>query len=136
MATTKLTPAEIEALIARNAELEANAAKVEAATKAGFTFRVSKTGALACYGIGGRFPVQLHPDQWATLLDNHQLVRDALTLHKSSLRMLSDVLAEGKAAKNNGSQTASTPANMADTAVARAAERMAQRDASDPNHGK
>lgn len=130
----KLTDAQIQALMDENARLKAAEQKAQAATKAGFTFRVSSKGALAVYGMGGKFPVQLHPDQWDTLLNGADHIREAIAANAAALVPLKTVLDAAKAAKT-GTATAPTP-SMADTAVASAAARMAQRDANDPNHGK
>ena len=62
---------EIADLRARNAELAANVAKVEAqkgqVTAKAVTMRVSPKGCLSVYGLG-RYPVTLYPTQWKALI--------------------------------------------------------------------
>lgn len=127
--TAKLSQADIDAILAENARLKAEAAKAESAAKAGFTFRVSAKGALAVYGMGGKFPVQLHPDQWTVLLDGAEHIREALRANAANLVPLKTVLDAAKAAKGTGGQATASAPSIAQNAVARAAATMAQRDA-------
>ena len=65
---------------------ENEALKAQAKTKPGqFTLRVSQKGAVSVYGMG-RFPVTLYQEQWKTLLDHADDIREFIAANQSELK--------------------------------------------------
>ncbi len=71
-----------EALLAENEALKTKKVKP-------LTFKVGEKGALSMYGMG-RFPVTLYKQQWRRLLDNANLIEEALKEHDSKLKVKED----------------------------------------------
>jgi len=73
--------AELERLRRENETL-----KAQAKAKPGqFTLKVSQKGAVSVYGMG-RFPVTLYQEQWKTLLDHADEIRDFIEANQSELK--------------------------------------------------
>jgi len=60
--------ADVQALLARIAQLEAQVAR-----KNSITLKVTEKGAVSAYGMG-RFPVTLYGEQWKRLLDMKETI--------------------------------------------------------------
>lgn len=76
--TLEQMQAQIQALMARNAELEAALPKPKTAIK------VSAKGAISVYGLG-RFPVTLYMSQWQALFEKKQEIEDFIIANASQL---------------------------------------------------
>jgi len=72
--------AELERLRAENAALKAGGAKPRV-----FSLKISEKKALSVYGMG-RFPVTLYKEQWQTLLDHADEIRQFLVDHDKELK--------------------------------------------------
>lgn len=71
--------AQINALMAENARLKAQAPKPKA-----IAFKVSPKGAVSVYGLG-RFPVTLYKTQWARLMDQGSQLAQFIQVNDSKL---------------------------------------------------
>lgn len=71
----------------RIAELEAENAKYRESMGAGdkVRFKVGARGGMSMYGFG-RFPVTLYVEQWEKLLENVDLIKEALKKHEKELK--------------------------------------------------
>ena len=70
--------AELERLQAENAQLKASGARK-------IHFKVSQKGAVSVYGMG-RFPITLYKEQWLTLLDLSQQLKDFIKAFDAELK--------------------------------------------------
>jgi hypothetical protein len=114
------------------AQLEA--ASVPKVDATGLTFKITDKGALSVYGIGGRFPAQFHPDQWAVIFSNREKIEQVLQANADKLVTVASILANYvRKGKPSTSVNATVP-TIASTAVDRAAATMAARDAAEQNH--
>ena len=60
--------------------------KAQAKAKPGqFSLKVSQKGAVSVYGMG-RFPVTLYQEQWNTLLDHAEEIREFIEANQSELK--------------------------------------------------
>ena len=76
--TLEQMQAQIQALMARNAELEAAMPKPKVAIK------VSAKGAISVYGLG-RFPVTLYMSQWQALFEKKAAIEQFIVDNASKL---------------------------------------------------
>ncbi|MDG2306082.1 MAG: hypothetical protein P8R42_15825 [Candidatus Binatia bacterium] len=74
--------AELERLRKENAALKAQAK----AKPRQFSLKVSQKGAVSAYGMGGRFPVTLYQEQWKTLLEHADEIREFIVANESQLK--------------------------------------------------
>ena len=65
--------------------LRAELASLKAAQQRNFRLKVSEKGGVSVYGLG-RFPVTLYVEQWNTLLDSADLIRDFMREHAAELK--------------------------------------------------
>lgn len=70
------------ALLARIAELEAQAAQAQRAQQ--LTLKISEKGAVSLYGLG-RFPVTLYAEQWLRVCGHVEPIRQFIQEHTTKL---------------------------------------------------
>jgi len=67
--------------------LRAENAKLRSAAQRSLRFKVSEKGGVSVYGLG-RFPVTLYVEQWTSLLDSADALREYMQEHASELKRL------------------------------------------------
>jgi hypothetical protein len=70
--------AELERLRKENELLKKGATK-------GVSLKVSEKGGVSVYGLG-RFPITLYKEQWLTLLDMEEAIRQFIATHEGELK--------------------------------------------------
>ena len=75
----------LEAMRQEKAKLEAEIAQLRQEQKQEFSIKASVKGCVSVYGLGGRFPTSLYPEQWETLLSHADDVRGFISANKASL---------------------------------------------------
>jgi hypothetical protein len=69
---------ELERLRKENEQLKKGSAK-------GVSLKVSEKGGVSVYGLG-RFPITLYKEQWLTLLDMSETIRDFIAANQATLK--------------------------------------------------
>lgn len=88
--------AEVSALLARIAALEAEAAARKVAKA--LSFKVSEKGAVSVYGMG-RFPVTLYGEQWERLFAHGNELQAFIKANHAGLKVKETTVAVAKAAE-------------------------------------
>ncbi len=107
--TSNLNPPVTDANADLQAQLNAMRAENEAlkaSAKSGLRLQVSEKGGLSLYGVRRQFPVTFYREEWVTILDMADDIRQALEVHRVEMDRLSAIAKAKKIAeralKSNG----------------------------------